>query len=350
MLEFAVAANAILYPFELSSGGDRSTFIRGIVRCMNLSRNRTFLPTDTPSARAHYAILQKYTAQFQSVRRMASGDCGGPFLESEFIRRFSNRPLSSFGPFVPLFLPWYALWQRRPFPEYQRIVHGLFDLLIPDYVYILLTESDFGVSGDASYPGTVPENVFILSASGVGHVAVPWLRCDYSPPRRRSIKHLISFCGNPQSSVERKGVLDVARAVFHRDLFEYRGSDWKGVSESSVFGFAPRGTAVGTCRAFELIRMEVIPVIASDEMHWLPYFPVLNWSEFSVVTNIQEMPRTANKVRSIGPREIVEMRAGLHRVSVEFFQWDAFFRRLEMFFAGERSCFTCSKAVLTSFG
>jgi hypothetical protein len=95
--------------------------------------------------------------------------------------------------------------------------------------------------------------------------------------------------------------------------------------------------------------MEVIPIVATDEVHWLPYFPVLNWSAFAVVTNIQELPRTANRLRAIGPREVLEMKAALHNVSAEFFQWNGFFKKLEVFFSGGKSCFTCSKAVLTTF-
>jgi hypothetical protein len=94
--------------------------------------------------------------------------------------------------------------------------------------------------------------------------------------------------------------------------------------------------------------METIPVIATDVIHWLPYFPVLNWSAFAVITNVQELPRTANRLRAIGVWEIEEMRVALHNASEEFFQWNAFFHRLEQFFQGGRSGFTCSNLRLTN--
>jgi hypothetical protein len=337
-----------LVPFEISPHGDFAEFMRDVLRCLGVPA-RPYSRTDTTDARSHYAALQAYAAPFRAVGRPAHGPCSGPFLEAEFIRRFAGRPLSSFGPFIPLFMPWFALWRRRSFAEYQRIVHGLFDLLRPEYLYVIVTESEFGVSGDRSYPGTVPNNVFILSASGVGHVALPWLECEFTPPKKRDIKWFISFCGNPRSSRERQRVIEVARALFRNDFFEYSGDDWVGVAQASMFGFAPRGVSVGAHRVFDLIRMETIPIVATDEMHWLPYFPALDWSRFAILTNLQEMPRTANRLRSIGAREIAEMRVALHNASVEFFQWDSFFKRLELFFQGGRSYFACSKAVLTNF-
>jgi hypothetical protein len=198
-------------------------------------------------------------------------------------------------------MPWFALWKDLPFRKYRQIISKLFQLLQPNYLYILLSESDFGVSGGQHAPGKIPKNVFIFSPSGMGHVAIPWLQCEFhAPSNPRIFKYFLSFCGNSRASGERKHVLETARAVFHNDFIEYRGTNWKRITEESVFGFAPRGIAVATYRTFELIRLETIPVIATDEVHWLPYFPVLNWSQFSVLTNVQELPRTTNRLRSMG--------------------------------------------------
>jgi hypothetical protein len=163
------------------------------------------------------------------------------------------------------------------------------------------------------------------------------------------MRYLLSFCGNSRASGERKHVLETARAVFRGDFVEYRGPEWREITQASIFGLAPRGIAVATYRTFELIRMETIPVVATDKVHWLPYFPVLNWSAFAVLTNVDELPRTANRLLGMKPVEIQEMRAALHNASLEFFQWDAFFHRLDLFFKGGKSYFTCSPAQLTDF-
>jgi hypothetical protein len=244
-------------------------------------------------------------------------------------------------------MPWFALWKLHTYRKYSAIVRGLFSRLRPDYVYLLVSESDFGVAGAQHHPGHVPSNVLILSSSGMGHIAIPWLQCQFRPPKRRTTTHFLTFCGNPRSSGERKRVLEMTRAVFHGDFFEYRGPDWKTITQQSLFALSPRGIAVATYRTYELIRMETIPVLASDDVHWLPYYPALDWSKFAVVTNVAELPRTANRLKAMTLRQIVEMRKRLHEVSNEFFQWDGFFDKLEKFFQGGKSYFTCSKAFLT---
>jgi hypothetical protein len=244
-------------------------------------------------------------------------------------------------------VPWFALWKLHTYARYSSIVRGLFSRLRPDYVYLLVSESDFGVAGTQHHAGSVPSNVLILSSSGMGHVAVPWLQCEFPPPKHRKITHFLTFCGNSRSSGERKRVLEMTRAVFHGDFFEYRGPEWKTVAQESLFALSPRGIAVATYRTYELIRMETIPVLASDEVHWLPYYPALDWSKFAIVTNVAELPRTANRLKAMTLRQIVEMRKRLHEVNNEFFQWDGFFGKLEMFFEGGKSYFTCSKAFLT---
>jgi len=246
-------------------------------------------------------------------------------------------------------MPWFALWKRMEYRKYKKVVQSLFAMLRPDYCYVLIAESDFGVSGTQHLPGAIPGNVLVLSPSGMGHVAVPWIQCEFHPPQTRTSKYFVSFCGNSRSSGERKRVLEMARAVFRADFLEYRGPEWKEISENSVFGFSPRGIAVGTYRTYELIRMETIPIVASDEIHWLPYYPALDWSKFAIVTNVHELPRTANRLKAMSAMEIAKMQRNLHEASMEFFQWDGFFEKLQLFFDGGKSYFTCSKAFLTAF-
>jgi hypothetical protein len=223
--------------------------------------------------------------------------------------------------------------------------------LSPDYLYLIISESDYGIAGCANTPGSVPSNILILSASGMGHIAVPWLQCNFPPPAKlyHNATHFVSFCGNPRSSRERKLLLEIARSALGRDLFEYRGNDWANVSMNSQFSLAPAGIAVGTYRTTELIRLGVIPIIATEAVHWLPYYPALNWSRFAILTNPAEFPRAVARIRAMSEEERKEMQREVIEVGVKFFQWDGFFTHFEMFLRGGRSYFTCSKESLTPF-
>ena len=110
---------------------------------------------------------------------------------------------------------------------------------------------------------------------------------------------------------------------------------------------APEGVATGTYRTFELIRLETIPVVAVKNAHWLPYHPALNWSEFAIVTSLDEMPRSFTKMKTMSSFEIARMKENLRKVREEFFDWNGVFKHIDLFFEGGRSYLTCSKAFLT---
>jgi hypothetical protein len=74
------------------------------------------------------------------------------------------------------------------------------------------------------------------------------------------------FRSNPRSARERKGIREMVCAVFHSDLVECRGPDWKTITCESRFALSPRGIVVGT---YELIRIETLPMLVSGDVHWL---------------------------------------------------------------------------------
>jgi hypothetical protein len=336
-------------PWEFTSDGNSTRLKQEALKCMGVDTD-DFLPTDTPEAQEHYAALMKIFDRFTKIKRMPYRSCSGPFLENEFIRRYISKPLSFFSPFIPIFMPWFALFRRDVVGNYESIIKEVLNALDSKRLYITFSESDFGFTGMISNPKSGPKNVFILSTSGMGHIAVPWLQCHYSPEKKRTIEHFITFCGNVRSCWARKVVIEAAKRAFGTLWTEYRGDKWIEVSQRSYFGFSPRGIAIGTYRTFELIRMETIPVILSDSRHWLPYWPALNWTSFAIITNLRELPRTSIRLQSMKREEIEEMWKNLHKASAEFFSWSGFFEHFEAFLRGGRSYFTCSRAYLTGDG
>lgn len=335
-----------VYPWEFTAGASPELFLSEVKKC--LETEKEYLPTDTPEALAHFEYMKNLSEPFWSLRRIPYRDCYGPFLENEFIRRYNKKPLSYFSPFIPLFVPWFGI-MKDSVNKYPGSVKHIVDALRPDYLYLVFSECDYGFYSNGARPTPDFENVFVLSAGGMGHVAIPWIQCNMGPPKKRKYEHFISFCGNPRSAMERKVTLEAARGSFGNYLYEYRGGDWRQISENSMFGYAPRGIAVATYRTYELIRMETIPVIATTDVHWLPYHPALNWSKFAVLTNVAEMPRTSVRLRAMDLEELTQMRANLHKAHEEFFTWNSFFQHFDDWLMRNKSYFTCSKAYLTSF-
>ena len=336
-------------PFEFTSKSNKDQFMREVKRCMEIG-NRTYAPTNTAEAEAHFEELKNESAQYWKVYRHPYGGCHGPFMENEFIRRYKDRPLEYFEPFIPLFVPWLTILGSFPWQEFQRAIWTIVNMTRPEYLYLVVTESDFGFLGKTHepLPPKSPDNFFILSAGGMGHVAIPWNHCNVTAFESRSDKYFLTFCGNPRSSGQRKDLMAITENVFGSDFHTCRTSKWRDTIAASRFCFSPRGIAVSTYRTFELLRLECIPVIATDRYHWLPYHPALNWSEFSIITDAGNIPRTYMKMKTMSESELAGMKEALHRANMEFFQWDGFFSHFDMFLNGTgRSYFTCSKAFLT---
>lgn len=356
--------------FQFPPKSDQEFFLNETKRCLENSPNKTYLPTNTKRAKDHFAKINGEIKKFLDLKRPSYNTCDGPFLENEFINRYKDKPLSYFSPFIPLFVPWFTIWKLNE-RKYKDKVHALLDILDPDYLYFVLSESDFGFTGDKHFAKNLPPNILVFSASGMGHVAVPWIQCNIQPVKesysslyssdsnsliyskfrsnnQNESQHFISFCGNPRSSGERKETLEMTRAIFGSNFYECRKDDWEEVIKNSLFALSPRGIAVATYRTFEIIRMEsAIPIIFTDFVHWLPYFPKLNWSSFSILSNVQEFARTSLRLRKMKESEFAQLKKELHRVNVEFFQWNGFFKQLDDFFTGKEHYFSCSKAFLT---
>ena len=74
----------------------------------------------------------------------------GPWLEDVWCERFGNKPISAFGVFVPLFVPWVNFWVRDR-DRYFKFIDDITRFLRPQYLYVtvsrMMTASRAGVAG-----------------------------------------------------------------------------------------------------------------------------------------------------------------------------------------------------------
>lgn len=62
---------------------------------------------------------------------------------------------------------------------------------------------------------------------------------------------------------------------------------------------APRGYGRSSFRFFEAIQLNVIPVYIWDDIEWLPYKDFLNYEEFSISINVNQLNLLEDKLESI---------------------------------------------------
>ena len=64
--------------------------------------------------------------------------------------------------------------------------------------------------------------------------------------------------------------------------------------------------------------MGMVPVVVTDSEHVLPYFPKLDWTEFALLSDIGEYPRTVVHMVTMDDEEYFEMRNRAREVSYLF--------------------------------
>jgi hypothetical protein len=81
---------------------------------------------------------------------------------------------------------------------------------------------------------------------------------------------------------------------------------------------APRGYGRSSFRFFEAMLLNVIPVYFWDDIEWLPYKDILDYSTFSVSIHEKDIPRTYEILTSISNEKYANMIEELNKVRQYF--------------------------------
>ena len=96
----------------------------------------------------------------------------GPWIEDVWISTFCcNKDITEFGPYIPVFVPWVNIYKKEKY-QYQELVKPYLEMLKPDFLYITVAHSDYGIEGCVSTWDVVPPNLLIISPSGKGHIPI----------------------------------------------------------------------------------------------------------------------------------------------------------------------------------
>jgi hypothetical protein len=83
---------------------------------------------------------------------------------------------------------------------------------------------------------------------------------------------------------------------------------------NSKFCLAPRGFGRSSFRYFEAMLLDTIPVYFWDDIEWLPYKDILDYSTFSVSIHDSEISKTGEILKSISNEKYLSMLDELKRV------------------------------------
>ena len=97
--------------------------------------------------------------------------------------------------------------------------------------------------------------------------------------------------------------IDMKNALSNNSNFVFYDSvnfeEYKNIINKSVFTLAPRGFGYTSFRIYEAILGNSIPIYIWDDKKVLPYSDELNWDDFCVVINTNQINELPNILKNI---------------------------------------------------
>ena len=210
------------------------------------------------------------------------------------------------------------------------LLNRAYNLLPESTSYFTIVQADLGVEL------VLPKNTLVFGAC-YGDIPLPLIYEDVTnrllntprlqEQRQEQRKILGSFVGTYTHPLRQKMFLSIGR----NPSFKFQTSDVWTNSVSNVaadtfirttlnskFCLAPRGFGRSSFRFFEAIQLDTVPIYFWDDIEWLPYKDILDYSKFSVSIRDSDINKTAEILKSISNDKYVSMVEELKRVKPYF--------------------------------
>lgn len=89
-------------------------------------------------------------------------------------------------------------------------------------------------------------------------------------------------------------------------------------TNESKFCLAPRGYGRSSFRFFEAMLLDVVPVYFWNDIEWLPYKDILDYSKFAISIHERDIPRAAEILKSISNEKYLSMLEEIKKVRHHF--------------------------------
>lgn len=225
----------------------------------------------------------------------------GPWIENHWIINFQNLTTEtsclseSFGPFVPLFIPWVDLWVNRPkkFKYPKGFIDELMKVLRPDVPYITVSQNDQGLPASKEMP--LMHNILVLSAGGYGHVPIPLLKQEERAvePLPFPRQYLVSYVGHQGHAPDKMRVRmnDYFNETLDATSYTHyyaKTNLWRNIMANSQASLTPRGYGRTSYHVMETLQMGLIPIHVYLDVPWVPYLKLFETLGF--IATVEELP------------------------------------------------------------
>lgn len=258
------------------------------------------------------------------------------YLEEYFYKRWNEENIKSDREYIDIF--WTNNFCNASFAgqQYYNIQKELDEVLSVNGKYFTVSQFD-----DGPYEN-FPKDTLIFSAGGnrEGHNIIPIpLICDPIPKEIIPTKEktiFASFVGSRNTHSIRMKMCDhlvgkdgyvISYQDWSVDVPMYNFDNFINITCSSKFGLAPRGYGKSSFRLYEIMQLGVVPVYVSDE-HYIPWSDELDWSDFCVPINEDEIEEIDDILKSISDIEYNKLIENGKKVYNSYFSLEGMFQNI----------------------
>ena len=223
-----------------------------------------------------------------------------------------------------------AFWTNiQIHPNFQRmkdnfniLLKRVYSLMPEDTQYFTIVQADLGVE---LY---IPKNTLVFGAC-YGDIPLPLIYEDttnklINTARVSEKNYLASFVGTYNTHKLRTKIYNMfeknpnfkfeTRGLWTNNIPENLADIFINTTLNSKFCLAPRGFGRSSFRFFEAMLLDTIPVYFWDDIEWLPYKDILDYSKFSISIKENDITKTAEILKSITSEEYMTMMEELKKV------------------------------------
>jgi len=229
--------------------------------------------------------------------------------------------------YLPIF--WTNLQNHPGFAankaKYQTLLDQALSIMPSDTKYVTIVQHDDGPQL------TIPSQTIVFGAC-TGTIPLPLIYEDTAnqlltaPRMTKNI--LASFVGTKTTHPLRgemvrhlegkQGIQCQAAPVWKVNVVEQDAARFVEWTLRSKFCLAPRGYGRSSFRFFEAMLLDTIPVYIWDDIEWLPYKDILDYSAFSISISQRDLPQLYHRLQSISEDTYRNMQQELLRVRHHF--------------------------------
>jgi hypothetical protein len=254
----------------------------------------------------------------------------GEYLEEYFYTHYCGESNKKY---IDCF--WTNLYCNRDYLGTHFDVQSELNKLNHNDEYFTVVQHDLGVKEK------LPKNTTIFSAGGLqkGDNIIPIpLICSQIPSRyiKKEPKQILaSFVGSLTHPIRMK-MYDSLKtyddcAIYMKNWMNVVAEDqfkmFVNASLASKFVLCPRGFGTTSFRLYEAFQLNSVPVYISDE-HYLPWSNELNWNEFCVLINKDQIENIHEILNKISDKEYEKMLMKGQEVYSKYFTLDGMVKNI----------------------